>query len=135
MLTITFENEDVLTIPETAIANFKALGITNTLMYKHGHWLAGSVTQAVALDLYIEQLEQLKTAVNSIKPTSDKTALDSLRESDYQIISFQLDQTQPVYVTWHSAENDESVNKNQNITTEKTPQGEVLRITIMNENE
>lgn len=135
MLTLTFENEDMLTIPETAIANFKALGITNTLMYKHGRWIAGSVAQAVALDLYIEQLEQLKTAVNSITPTSNKTASDNLRESDYQIISFQLDQTQPVYVVWRSAENDESANKNQTVTIEKTPQGDVLRITIMNENE
>lgn len=134
MLTLTFNNDDVLTIPETAIANFKALGITNSLLFKHGRWTAGSVTQAVQLDLYVEQLEQLKTVANSVEPTSDKTALDNLIENDYQIISFQYDHTQPLYVVWQSAENDESVNKNQTITTVKTPQGDILRITIMGEN-
>ena len=134
MLTLTFNNDDVLTIPETAIANVKALGITNSLRFKHGHWTAGSITQAVQLDLYVEQLEQLKTVANSVEPTSDKTALDNLIENDYQIISFQYDHTQPLYVVWQSAENDESVNKNQTITTVKTPQGDILRITIMGEN-
>lgn len=62
MLTLTFYNDDVLAIPESAIANFKALGITNTLRFKHEHWIASSHAQAVMLDLYIEQLKQLKTA-------------------------------------------------------------------------
>ena len=134
MLTLTFNNDDVLTIPETAIANFKALGITNSLRFKHGRWTADSVTQAVQLDLHVEQLEQLKTVANSVEPASDKTALDNLIENDYQIISFQYDHTQPLYVVWQSTENDESVNENQTITTLKTPQGDILRITIMGEN-
>ena len=37
MLTLTFKNNDVLTIPESAIADFRALGITNALRFKHGH--------------------------------------------------------------------------------------------------
>lgn len=133
MLTLTFYNDDVLTIPESAIANFKALGITNTLRFKHEHWIASSHAQAVMLDLYIEQLKQLKTAVNSVDPTSDKTALDSLFD-DYHITSFEHNKDLSTYVVWESAENDESVNKNQTITKEMTPNGEVLRIVIMNEN-
>lgn len=134
MLILTFFNDDVLNVPETAIANFKALGITNTLRFKHEHWIASSHAQAVALDLYVEQLKQLKTAVNSVDPASDKTALDNLLNGDYQITSFERDNDLQTYVVWKSAENDESINKHQTITTEKTPNGEVLRITIMNEN-
>ena len=55
MLTLTFFNDDVLTIPESAIANFKALGITNSLRFKNEHWIKDSTAQAVTLDLYIEQ--------------------------------------------------------------------------------
>lgn len=134
MLTLTFENDDVLNVPETAIANFKALGITNTLRFKHEHWIASSHAQAVALDLYVEQLKQLKTAVNSVDPTSDKTALDNLLDDEYQIISFEHNNGEATYVVWKSAENDESVNKHQTITKEMTPNGEVLRIIIVNEN-
>lgn len=134
MLTLTFFNDDVLIVPETAIANFKALGITNTLRFKHEHWIASSHAQAVELDLYIEQLKQLKTAVNSVDPTSNKTALDNLLSGDYQITSFERNNDLQTYVIWKSAENDESINKHQTITTEKTPNGEVLRIIIMNEN-
>lgn len=134
MLTLTFFNDDVLTIPESAIANFKALGITNSLRFKNEHWIKDSTAQAVTLDLYIEQLKHLKTAVNSVDPTSNKTALDNLLDGDYQIISYEHDKDLSTYVVWESAENDESVNKNQTITKEMTPNGEVLRITIMNEN-
>lgn len=134
MLTLTFFNDDVLTIPESAIANFKALGITNTLRFKHEHWITSSHAQAVMLDLYVEQLTRLKTAVNSVDPTSNKTALDNLISGDYQITSFERDNDLQTYVVWKSAENDESVNQNQTITKEMTPNGEVLRITIMNEN-
>ena len=134
MLTLTFENDDVLNIPESAIANFKALGITNSLRFKNEHWIKDSAAQAVMMDLYVEQLKQLKTAANSVDPTSDKTALDSLLDDDYQIISFEHDNSQSTYVVWKPAENDESVNQNQIITTEKTPHGEVLRIVIVNEN-
>ena len=134
MLTLTFENEDVLTIPETAIANFKALGITNTLRFKHGHWIASSHAQAVTLDLYVEQLKQLQTAVNSIEPTSNKTALDNLLDGDYQLTSFERNNDLTTYVVWQSARENESVNQNQTITKEMTPDGEVLRIVIVNEN-
>lgn len=134
MLTLTFFNDDVLTIPESAIANFKALGITNSLRFKNEHWIKDSTAQAVTLDLYIEQLKQLQTAVNSVDPASDKTALDDLLAGDYQIISFEHNNDLPTYVVWESVENDESVNKNQTITKEMTPNGEVLRIVIMNEN-
>ena len=51
MLTLTFYNDDVLVIPESAIANFKALGITNTLRFKHEHWIASSHAQAVMIKL------------------------------------------------------------------------------------
>lgn len=71
MLILTFFNDDVLTIPESAIANFKALGITNSLRFKNEHWIKDSTAQAVTLDLYIEQLKHLKTAVNSVDPTSN----------------------------------------------------------------
>ena len=47
MLTLTFYNDDVLNIPENTIANFKALGITNTLRFKHEHWIKDSTAQAV----------------------------------------------------------------------------------------
>ena len=134
MLTLTFYNDDVLNIPENAIANFKALGITNTLRFKHEHWITSSHAQAVMLDLYVEQLKQLRTAANSVDPSSDKTALDNLLDGDYQVISFEHDNGLSTYVVWKSTENDESVNKNQTITKEMTPKGEVLRITIMNEN-
>lgn len=132
MLTLTFENDDVLNIPENAIANFKALGITNTLRFKHEHWIASSHAQAVVLDLYIEQLRQLKTAANSIDPASNKTALDNLLAGDYQIISFEHDNDLPTYVVWKSTKEDESVNQNQTIAKELTPDGEVLRIIIVN---
>ena len=134
MLTLTFFNDDVLTIPESAIANFKALGITNSLRFKNEHWIKDSTAQAVTLDLYIEQLKQLKTAVNSVDLTSNKTALDNLNDGDYQITSFERNNDSQTYVVWKSAENDESINKHQTITTEKTPNGDVLRIVIMNEN-
>lgn len=134
MLTLTFYNDDVLIVPETAIANFKALGITQNLRFKHGHWIEDSTAQAVELDLRIEQLRQLKTAANSIDPASNKTALDNLLAGDYQIISFEHDNDWPTYVVWQSAENDESVNNHQTITKELTPDGEVLRIIIVNEN-
>lgn len=134
MLTLTFENEDVLTIPDTAIANFKALGITNTLRFKHGHWIASSHAQAITLDLYIEQLKQLKTVVNSIEPTSDKTALDNLLDGGYQLTSFERNNDLTTYVVWQSARENESVNQNQTITKEMTPGGEVLRIVMVNEN-
>lgn len=134
MLTLTFYNDDVLVIPESAIANFKALGITNTLRFKHEHWIASSHAQAVMLDLYIEQLKQLKTATNSVDAVSDKTALDNLLSGDYQITSFERDNDLQTYVVWKSAENDESINKHQTIITETTPNGEVLRMSIMNEN-
>lgn len=134
MLTLTFENDDVLNIPETAIADFRALGITNTLRFKHSHWIASNHAQAVKLDLYIKQLKQLKTAANSVDPASDKTALDNLLDGDYQIISFEHDNDLPTYVVWQSAEGDESINQNQTITKERTPDGEVLRIIVVNEN-
>lgn len=132
MLTLTFFNDDVLTIPESAIANFKALGITNSLRFKNEHWIKDSTAQAVTLDLYIEQLKQLQTAVNSVDPASDKTALEDLLTGDYQIISYEHDNDLPTYVVWESVENDESVNKHQTITKEVTPNGEVLRIIIVN---
>lgn len=134
MLTLTFFNDDVLTIPESAIANFKALGITNSLRFKNEHWIKDSAAQAVMMDLYVEQLKQLKTAANSVDPTSNKTALDNLLDGDYQIISYEHDKDLSTYVVWKSTEGDESVNKNQTITKEMTPNGEVLRIVIMNEN-
>ena len=134
MLTLTFFNDDVLIVPETAIANFKALGITNSLRFKNEHWIEDSTAQAVELDLYVEQLKKLKTAVNDIDPTSDKTALDNLLNGDYQIISFEHDNSLPTYVVWQSTREDESVNKRQTITKEMTPNGEVLRIIIVNEN-
>ena len=134
MLILTFFNDDVLAIPESAIANFKALGITNTLRFKHEHWIASSHAQAVMLDLYIEQLKQLKTAANSVNAASDKTALDNLNDGDYQITSFERNNDLQTYVVWQSVEEDESVNKHQTITKEMTPNGEVLRIVIMNEN-
>lgn len=134
MLTLTFENDDVLNVPETAIANFKALGITNTLRFKHEHWITSSHAQAFKLDLYVEQLKQLKTSAHSVDPSSDKTALDDLISGDYQITSFERDNDLQTYVVWKSVENDESVNKNQIITKELTPNGEVLRIIIVNEN-
>lgn len=134
MLTLTFYNDDVLVIPEIAIANFKALGITNTLRFKHEHWIASSHAQAVMLDLYIEQLKQLKTAANSVDAVSDKTALDNLLSGDYQITSFERDNDLQTYVVWKSAENDESINKHQTITKDVTPNGEILRVVIVNEN-
>ena len=133
MLTLTFYNDDVLAIPETAIANFKALGITQTLRFKHGHWIASSHAQAFKLDLYVEQLKQLKTAANSVDPSSDKTALDNLLTGNYQITSFERDNDLQTYVVWKSADKDESVNQHQTITKEMTPNGEVLRIVIVNE--
>lgn len=132
MLTLTFFNDDVLTIPESAIANFKALGITNSLRFKNEHWIKDSTAQAVTLDLYIEQLKQLRTAANSVDSASDKTALDNLLDGDYQITSFERDNDLQTYVVWQSAEGDESVNKHQTITKEVTPNGEVLRIIIVN---
>jgi hypothetical protein len=134
MLTLTFYNDDVLTIPETAIADFRALGITQTLRFKNGHWIASNHTQAFKLDLYVEQLKQLKTSAHSVDPSSDKTALDNLLDGDYQIISFEHDNDLQTYVVWKSVEEDESVNKHQTITKEVTPNGEVLRILIVNEN-
>lgn len=134
MLTLTFKNNDVLTIPETAIENFRALGITNALRFKHGHWVPNSIAKAVSMNLYVDQLKQLKTMVNSAAPTSNKTALDNLLDGNYQISSFAHDKDQPIYVTWQTSDDDETVNKNQTITKEKTPNGEVLQITIVNEN-
>ena len=134
MLTLTFFNDDVLTITESAIANFKALGITNSLRFKNEHWIKDSTAQAVTLDLYIEQLKQLRTAANSVDSTSDKTALDNLLDGDYQITSFERDNDLQTYVVWQSEEGDESVNQNQTITKEVTPNGKVLRIIIVNEN-
>lgn len=134
MLTLTFFNDDVLTIPESAIANFKALGITNSLRFKNEHWIKDSAAQAVMMDLYVEQLKQLKTSAHSVDPSSDKTALDNLLAGDYQIISFEHNNDLPTYVVWQSAEGDESINQHQIITKELTPNGEVLRIIIVNEN-
>lgn len=134
MLTLTFENNDVLTIPETAIADFRALGIMNSLRFKHGHWLPNSTAKAVSMKLYVDQLRQLKTMVNEAAPTSNKTALNNLLDGNYQITSFAHDDDQPTYVVWHSADDNESINENQTTTREKTPNGEVLRITIVNEN-
>ena len=134
MLTLTFKNNDVLTIPESAIADFRAFGITNTLRFKHGRWVPNSIAKAVSMNLYVDQLKQLKTMVNEAAPASNKTALDNLLDGDYQITSFAHDKDRPIYVTWQSTDNDESINKNQSITKEKTPNGEVLRITIVNEN-
>lgn len=134
MLTLTFENNDVLAIPETAIENFRALGITSALHLKHGRWVPDSIAKAVSMNLYVDQLKQLKTMVNSAAPTSNKTALDNLLDGNYQITSFAHDKDQPIYVTWQTTNNDETVNKNQTITQGKTPNGEVLRITIVNEN-
>ena len=48
--------------------------------------------------------------------------------------TFTHDKDQPIYVTWQTTDNDENINKNQSITKGKTPNGEVLRITIVNEN-
>ena len=134
MLTLTFENNDVLTIPESTIADFRALGITNALRFKHGHWVPDNIAKAVSMNLYVDQLKQLKTMVNEAAPTSNKTALDNLLDGNYQITSFAHDNDQPIYVTWQTTDDDESINKNQSITKEKTPNGEVLRITIVNEN-
>lgn len=132
MLTLTFFNDDVLNVPETAIADFRALGITQNLRFKYGHWIKDSAAQAFKLDLYIDKLKQLKTSVHSVDPASDKTALDNLNDGDYQVISFERDNEPSTYVVWKSAENDESTNKHQTITKEVTPNGEVLRIVIMN---
>ena len=134
MLTLTFENNDVLTISESAIADFRALGITSALRFKHGHWVPDSIAKTVSMNLYIDQLKQLKTVVNETAPASNKTALDNLLDGNYQITSFAHDKDQPIYVTWQTSDDDESINKNQSITKEKTPNGEVLRITIVNEN-
>ena len=134
MLTLTFKNNDVLTIPESAIADFKALGITNTLRFKHGHWVPDSIAKAVSMNLYVDQLKQLKTMVNSAAPTSNKTALDNLLDRNYQINSFQHDNDQPIYVTWQTSDDDENINKNQSITKGKTPNGDILRIIIAKEN-
>ena len=86
------------------------------------------------MNLYVDQLKELKTMVNSAAPTNNKTALDNLLDGNYQISSFQHDNDQPIYVTWQTSDDDESINKNQSITKGKTPNGEVLRITIVNEN-
>ena len=134
MLTLTFKNNDVLTIPETTIESFRALGITSTLRFKQGHWVPDSIAKAVSMNLYVDQLKQLKTMVNSAAPTSNKTALNNLLDDNYQISSFAHDKDQPIYVAWQTTNNDESINKNQSITKERTPNGEVLQITIMNEN-
>lgn len=134
MLTLTFKNNDVLTIPESAIADFRALGITNDLRFKHGHWVPDSIAKAVSMNLYVDQLKQLKTVVNETAPASNKTALDNLLDGNYQITSFAHDKDQPIYVTWQTTDNDENINKNQSITKGKTPNGEVLQITIVNEN-
>ena len=134
MLTLIFENNDILTIPESVITNFKALNITNNLHFKHGHWVADSTAKVVSMDLYVDQLKQLKTMVNNTAPTSNKTALDNLLNDNYQILTFVYDNDQPTYVVWRSTNDDESINENQTITKEKTPNGEVLRITIVNKN-
>ena len=134
MFTLTFKNNDVLTIPESAIADFRALGITNALRFKHGHWVPDSIAKAVSMNLYVDRLKQLKTVVNETAPASNKTALDNLLDGNYQITSFAHDKDQPIYVTWQTTDNDENINKNQSITKGKTPNGEVLRITIVNEN-
>jgi hypothetical protein len=134
MLTLTFKNNDVLTIPESAIADFRALGITSALRFKQGHWVPDSIAKAVSMNLYVDRLKQLKTVVNETAPASNKTALDNLLDGNYQISSFQHDNDQPIYVTWQTSDDDETVNKNQTITKGKTPNGEVLRITIVNEN-
>lgn len=134
MLTLTFENNDVLTIPETAIENFRALGITNVLRFKHGRWVSNSIAKAVSLNLYIDQLKELKTMVNSAAPTSNKIALDNLLDGNYQISSFQHDNNQPIYVSWQTSDNDETVNKNQTITQVQSPNGDILRIVIAKEN-
>ena len=73
-------------------------------------------------------------SAHSVDPSSDKTALDNLLDGDYQIISFEHDNDLQTYVVWKSVEEDESVNKHQTITKEVTPNGEVLRILIVNEN-
>ena len=134
MLTLTFKNNDALTIPETAIENFRALGITSALRFKHGHWVPDNIAKAVSMNLYVDQLKQLKTMVNEAAPASNKTSLDNLLDGNYQITSFAHDKDQPIYVTWQTTDNDKSINKNQSITKGKTPNGEVLRITIVNEN-
>lgn len=130
MLTLTFENNDVLTIPETAIENFRALGITNVLRFKHGRWISNSIAKAVSLNLYVDQLKELKTMVNSAAPTSNKTALDNLLDGNYQISSFQHDNDQAIYVSWQTSDDNETVNKNQTITQVKSPNGDILRIVI-----
>lgn len=134
MLTLTFENNDTLTIPESAIADFKALGIMNSLRFKHGHWLPNSTAKAVSMDLYVNQLRQLKTMINNAAPASNKTALNNLLDNNYQITSFTHDNDQPTYVVWQSARDNKNINEHQSITREKTPNGEVLRITIVNKN-
>lgn len=134
MLTLTFKNNDVLTIPESAIADFRALGITSALRFKQGHWVPDSIAKAVSMNLYVDRLKQLKTMVNEAAPASNKTALDNLLDGNHQITSFAHDNDQPIYVTWQTTDNDESINKNQSITKGKTPNGEVLQITIVNEN-
>lgn len=134
MLTLTFKNNDVLTIPESAIADFRALGITSALRFKQGHWVPDSIAKAVSMNLYVDRLKQLKTVVNETAPASNKTALDNLLDGNYQITSFAHDKDQPIYVTWQTSDDDENINKNQSITKGKTPNGEVLRITIVNEN-
>lgn len=130
MLTLIFENNDVLTIPETAIESFRALGITNVLRFKHGQWRSNSIAKAVSLNLYVDQLKELKTMVNSAAPTSNKTALDNLLDGNYQINSFQHDNDQPIYVSWQTSDDDESVNKNQTITQVQSPNDDILRIVI-----
>lgn len=132
MLTLTFYNDDVLIVPEATIADFRALGITQNLRFKNEHWIKDSTAQAFKLDLYIDKLKQLKTSAHSVDPASDKTALDNLLADDYQITSFERDNEPSTYVVWKSTENDESVNKHQTITKELTPDGEVLRIIIVN---
>ena len=113
MLTLTFKNNDVLTIPESAIADFRALGITSALRFKQGHWVPDSIAKAVSMNLYVDQLKQLKTVVNETAPASNKTALDNLLDGNYQITSFAHDKDQPIYVTWQTTDNDENINKNQ----------------------
>lgn len=130
MLTLTFENNDVLTIPETAIENFRALGITSALRFKHGRWVPDSIAKAVSMNLYVDQLKQFKTMVNEAAPASNKTALDNLLDGNYQISSFQHDNDQPIYVSWQVADDNETINKNQTITQETTPNGNILRIVI-----
>lgn len=134
MLTLTFKNNDVLTIPESAIADFRALGITSALRFKHGHWVPDSIAKAVSMNLYVDQLKELKTMVNSAAPTSNKTALGNLLDGNYQISSFQHDNDQPIYVTWQTSDDDETVNKNQTITQVQSPNGDILRIVIAKEN-